>query len=92
MGRGSPRLESSCGDVQGRRSRSPAAACASELGNGRCSGRSKGQRLGEDLGVEAELARCSSGAPAWRCGVAAAVRALLRAEQFVEAARGFEGA
>ena len=50
------------------------------------------QRLGEDLGVEAELARCSSGAPAWRCGVAAAVRALLRAEQFVEAARGFEGA
>ena len=61
-------------------------------GTGAAAVGAKGQRLGEDLDVEAELARCSSGAPAWRCGVAAAVRALLRAEQFVEAARGFEGA
>ena len=40
-----------------------------------------GNGLGEDPGVEAEPARCSAGAPAWRSGVAAAARALLRAEQ-----------
>ena len=73
------------GELKRRRARQSTGTGAAAVG-------AKGQRLGEDLGVEAELARCSSGAPAWRCGVAAAVRALLRAEQFVEAARGFEGA
>ena len=72
------------GELKRRRARRSAGTGAAAVG-------AKGKRLGEDLGVEAELARCSSGAPAWRCGVAAAVRALLRAEQFVEAARGFEG-
>ena len=35
----------------------------------------------EDPEVEAEPTRCSAGASAWRRGVAAAARVLLRAEQ-----------
>jgi hypothetical protein len=46
----------------------------SELGNGRSSGRSRGQRLGKDPGAEAEPVRYSAGAPVWRSGVAAAAR------------------